>query len=196
MSSTPTRPSSGQDRGRARRPCPGGSGRIPPQRPHRHTSSTTTSRASSQGTSGVDPQTGTSILSEILFYAPNTLELVLASMVVIIVASEWGSGYISGMRFGTKTRLGDQDVLSLNLVDPLLPREPWSLCWSSPATSPSSLRGERDRRVSAYNSITGIFVLDALLQANWPAFAVGTLPPHSCRPRPSPCSASASSLES
>jgi len=54
------------------------------------------------GNFGLDPQTGRPILSEILFYAPNTLELVLAAMVIIVVAGV-GLGYVSGMRFGTKT---------------------------------------------------------------------------------------------
>jgi peptide/nickel transport system permease protein len=123
------------------------------------------------GNFGVDPQTGRSILSEILFYAPNTLELVLASMVVIIVLGI-GLGYISGMRFGSK-------------VDSAI-RVFYLSTWSTPyylgalvsvlvfaSYIPIFPSGGNGTVGFTYNSITGIFVLDALLGANWAAFQSG-----------------------
>jgi len=120
---------------------------------------------------GPDPQTGRPIASEILFYAPNTLELVLASMLVIIVLGI-GLGYISGMRFGTKV---DSAIRVFYLTT-----------WSTPyylgaivavlvfasyiPLFPSSGNGTVG---FSYTPITGIFVLDSALQANWPALQSG-----------------------
>lgn len=123
------------------------------------------------GNFGVDPQTGRSILSEILFYAPNTLELVLASMIIIIVLGV-GLGYISGMRFGTRV---DSAIRLFYLTT-----------WSTPyylgammavlvfaSYIPIFPSGGNGTVGISYTSITGVFVLDSLLQANWPALASG-----------------------
>ena len=123
------------------------------------------------GNFGVDPQTGRSILSEILFYAPNTLELVLASMVIIIVLGV-GLGYISGMRYGTKV---DSAIRVFYLAT-----------WSTPyylgalmavlvfgSYIPLFPSGGNGAVGFSYTPITGIFVLDSLLQANWPALESG-----------------------
>ena len=123
------------------------------------------------GNFGVDPQTGRSILSEILFYAPNTLELVLSSMVIIIVLGV-GLGYISGMRFGTKV---DSAIRVFYLAT-----------WSTPyylgalmavlvfgSYIPLFPSGGNGAVGFSYTPITGIFVLDSLLQANWPALESG-----------------------
>ena len=123
------------------------------------------------GNFGVDPQTGRSILSEILFYAPNTLELVLASMVIIIVLGV-GLGYLSGIRYGTKV---DSAIRVFYLAT-----------WSTPyylgalmsvlvfaSYIPLFPSGGNGAVGFSYTSITGIFVLDSLLQANWPALESG-----------------------
>ena len=123
------------------------------------------------GNFGIDPQTGRSILSEILFYAPNTLELVLASMVIIIVLGV-GLGYISGMRFGTKI---DSAIRVFYLTT-----------WSTPyylgalvsvlvfgSYIPLFPSGGNGTVGFSYTPITGIFVLDSLLQANLPALESG-----------------------
>ena len=123
------------------------------------------------GNFGVDPQTGRSILSEILFYAPNTLELVLASMVIIIVLGI-GLGYISGMRFGTKV---DSAIRLFYLTT-----------WSTPyylgammavlvfaSYVPLFPSGGNGTVGFSYTPITGVFVLDSLLQANWSALQSG-----------------------
>lgn len=123
------------------------------------------------GNFGLDPQTGRPILSEILFYAPNTLELVLASMVVIIVVGV-GLGYISGMRFGSKV---DSVIRIFYLVT-----------WSTPyylgallsllvfsSYFPLFPSGGNGSVGFTYTPITGVFVLDAALQANLPALLSG-----------------------
>lgn len=123
------------------------------------------------GNFGLDPQTGRPILSEILFYAPNTLELVLASMMIIVVLGI-GLGYISGMRFGTKI---DSAIRIFYLT-----------AWSTPyyfgalvavlvfsSYVPVFPSGGNGTVGFSYTSITGIFVLDALFQANWPALQSG-----------------------
>jgi peptide/nickel transport system permease protein len=124
------------------------------------------------GNFGVDPQTGKSIISEIEFYFPNTLELVLVSMLMIVVLGI-GMGYISGMRFGSK-------------IDHLI-RIFYLATWSSPyylggflailvfstyiPLFPSS--GMFSQTLTPINHITGIYILDALLQLNGPAFISG-----------------------
>lgn len=123
------------------------------------------------GNFGLDPQTGRPILSEILFYAPNTLELVLAAMVIIVVLGV-GLGYVSGMRFGTKI---DSTIRVFYLIT-----------WSTPyylgalvavlvfaSYIPIFPSGGNGSVGVSYTSITGVFVLDALLEANWPAFESG-----------------------
>ena len=123
------------------------------------------------GNFGVDPVSGRPILSEILFYAPNTLELVLASMLIIIVLGI-ALGYISGMRFGTKI---DSAIRLFYLTT-----------WSTPyylgammavLVFSSYIRlfpsGGNGTVGFSYSPITGIFVLDSLLQANWAALQSG-----------------------
>jgi peptide/nickel transport system permease protein len=123
------------------------------------------------GNFGVDPQTGRQIMSEILFYAPNTLELVLASMAIIITLGI-ALGYTSGMRFGTKV---DSAIRLFYLTT-----------WSTPyylgamvavlvfaSYIPIFPSGGNGTVGFTYTPITGIFVLDSLLQANWGALESG-----------------------
>jgi peptide/nickel transport system permease protein len=124
-----------------------------------------------EGNFGLDPQTGRSILSEVMFYAPNTLELVLASMIVIIILGVT-MGYVSGMRFGTKT---DSAIRVFYLTT-----------WSTPyylgamvavlvfsSYIPIFPSGGNGTVGIQYTPITGMFVLDSLLQGNWGGFQSG-----------------------
>jgi peptide/nickel transport system permease protein len=123
------------------------------------------------GNFGLDPQTGRSILSEILFYAPNTLELVLAAMLFIVVAGV-GLGYVSGMRYGTKIDSGIRVFYLLTWSTPYyLGALAAVLVFSS--YIPIFPSGGNGSVGVAYTSITGVFVLDTLLEANWPAFVSG-----------------------
>lgn len=124
------------------------------------------------GNFGTDPQTGRSIASEMLFYFPNTLGLVIASLTIIILLGI-GLGYISGMRFGTKI---DSAIRIFYLT-----------AWSTPSflgavmavlvfasyfpVFPSG--GLSSQAIPQPVPITGIYVLDALLQGNVAAFVSG-----------------------
>ncbi|HXW95376.1 MAG TPA: ABC transporter permease [Nitrososphaerales archaeon] len=125
------------------------------------------------GNLGIDPQTGKSILSEMEFYFPNTLELVLVSMVMIAVLGV-ASGYFAGMHFGTKIDhairifylatwsspyyLGG--FLAILVFSTYLPLFPSGGMYSlTLANQPAH--------------ITGIYILDALIQLNGPAFLSG-----------------------
>jgi len=125
------------------------------------------------GNLGIDPQTGKSILSEMEFYFPNTLELVLVSM-VMIAALGVASGYFAGMHFGTKVdhaiRIfylatwsspyylgGFLAILAFSTYIPLFPSG--GMYSLTLANQPAH--------------ITGIYILDALIQLNGPAFISG-----------------------
>ena len=121
------------------------------------------------GNFGIDPLSGQPIVSEILFYLPNTLELVLVSFVILILVGI-GLGYLSGMRFST---FADSVIRVIYVVS-----------WSTPMylgaivailvfatyipVFPSG--GMYSLSLSPVRTITGIFLLDSLLQLNFPAF--------------------------
>jgi len=114
------------------------------------------------GRLGTDPLTGQSIASEIMFYVPNTLELVLAAL-VIIVAAGIGLGYVSAMNFSgprdsairvvyllawaTPTFLGS--IVAVLVFATYIPIFPSGGMYSSGLTPPPR--------------ITGVFILDSLL---------------------------------
>lgn len=124
------------------------------------------------GNFGVDPVSGQSVMSEILFYLPNTVELVVAAMIIIIVLGI-GLGYLSAMNFG---KLADSVVRVFYLVT-----------WSTPTflgcigavllfatythVFPSGGLYSLDLNPPA--PITGVFVVDSLLALNLPAFVSG-----------------------
>jgi ABC-type dipeptide/oligopeptide/nickel transport system permease component len=124
------------------------------------------------GNFGIDPLTGRSILSEILFYLPNTLELVLVSFIILIIVGV-GLGYISGMRFSTSA---DSLIRTIYLVS-----------WSMPTYLAAILAvlifatyvpilpsgGMYTLSIKPVQSITGIFLVDSLLELNLPAFLSG-----------------------
>jgi ABC-type dipeptide/oligopeptide/nickel transport system permease component len=124
------------------------------------------------GNFGIDPLTGQTILSEILFYLPNTLELVLFSFIIIIVVGV-AIGYLAGMHFSTfrdsvaritylvswSTPMYLAAIVAILLFANYIPIFPsggmYSLSIAPPAT------------------VTGIFLVDALIALNMPAFLSG-----------------------
>lgn len=124
------------------------------------------------GNFGIDPLSGQPIMSEILFYVPNTLELVLVSFAIVILVGI-GLGYLSGMRFSTPA---DAIIRVFYLV-----------CWSTPMYLAAILAilifatyipifpsgGMFSLTLSPVHAITGIFIVDSLLQLNFPAFISG-----------------------
>jgi peptide/nickel transport system permease protein len=132
------------------------------------------------GNLGIDPATGKSILSEMEFYFPNTLELVLVCMVMIVVLGV-GSGYVAGMHFGTKIDhairvfylatwsspyyLGG--FLAILAFSRYLPLFPSGGMYSLTLAHPLALGA------SGSTWPTGIYILDALIQLNGSAFLSG-----------------------
>ena len=124
------------------------------------------------GNFGIDPLTGQSILSEIRFYVPNTIELVIVSF-IILVALGIGLGYLAGMHFSTTV---DSIVRIIYLVS-----------WSTPMYLAAILGillfatyipifpsgGMYSLSLSPVESITGFYLVDALLQLNMNAFLSG-----------------------
>jgi peptide/nickel transport system permease protein len=124
------------------------------------------------GNFGIDPLSGQPIVSEILFYLPNTLELVLVSFVVLILVGI-GLGYLSGMRFSTSA---DSVIRVIYVVS-----------WSTPMYLGAIIAilvfatyipifpsgGMYSLSLSPVQTITGIYLLDSLLQLNIPAFLSG-----------------------
>jgi ABC-type dipeptide/oligopeptide/nickel transport system permease component len=124
------------------------------------------------GNLGVDPQNGRAIASEIAFYLPNTLELVITSLIIIVILGV-GLGYLSGMRFSKKS---DSAIRIFYLFT-----------WSTPTflgaivailvfasyfpIFPSG--GMYSNSIAPQSSITGIFVLDSLLRGDLAAMASG-----------------------
>ncbi len=124
------------------------------------------------GNFGIDPLTGQTILSEIRFYLPNTLELVLFSFVILVIAGI-GLGYFAGMHFST---LGDSIARVIYLVS-----------WSTPMYLAAILAilffatyipvfpsgGMYSLSIAPPEPVTGIFLIDALLGFNAAAFLSG-----------------------
>lgn len=124
------------------------------------------------GNFGLDPLTGQSILSEIAFYAPNTIQLVVVSFIILVVIGVV-LGYLAGMHFSTTV---DSIIRVIYLVS-----------WSSPmylATIVAILLfatyipifpsgGMYSLSISPPQSITGFFLVDALLELNMNAFLSG-----------------------
>ena len=111
------------------------------------------------GNFGIDPLTGQSILSEIRFYVPNTLELVIVSFIILVVIGI-GLGYLAGMHFSTTV---DSIIRIIYLVS-----------WSTPMYLAAILGillfatyipifpsgGMYSLSLSPVESITGFFLLD------------------------------------
>jgi ABC-type dipeptide/oligopeptide/nickel transport system permease component len=124
------------------------------------------------GNFGIDPLTGQTILSEIRFYLPNTLELVLFSFVILVLVGVV-LGYFAGMHFST---LGDSIARVIYLVS-----------WSTPMYLAAILAilvfsnyipvfpsgGMYSLSISPPQPVTGIFLIDALIGLNVSAFLSG-----------------------
>ena len=123
------------------------------------------------GNFGIDPLTGQSILSEILFYVPNTLELVLFSFIILVVVGI-AVGYVAGMHFSTF-----RDSLA---------RIAYLVSWSTPMYLgaivailvfahwlPIFPTGGMYSLSIPYTPITGVFLVDTLIEFNMPAFLSG-----------------------
>lgn len=124
------------------------------------------------GNLGVDPITKQSILSEIELFAPNTLELVAAAL-VITIATGIALGYVAAMKFSTKLDLTIRlaylvtwatpyylgAIVAILVFAEYLPILPSGGMYSLTLTPPAS--------------VTGVFVVDSLIGLDLPAFGSG-----------------------
>lgn len=124
------------------------------------------------GNFGIDPLTGQTIFSEIRFYLPNTLELVLTSFVLLLIVGVV-LGYFAGMHFST---LGDSIARVIYLVS-----------WSTPMYLAAIVAilvfanylplfpsgGMYSLSIAPPQPVTGFFLIDALLGLNVPALLSG-----------------------
>lgn len=115
------------------------------------------------GNFGIDPTNGLPITQEIFFYFPNTLELVLAALVIIIILGI-SLGYVSALNLG-KFRDGAIRVF-------------YTAAWATPTFFGSMIAilvfssylhvlpsgGMYNPTLTPPKTITGVFVLDSLLQ--------------------------------
>ena len=125
-----------------------------------------------KGDLGLDPVTGKPIMSEILYYFPNTLELVFSALILIVIIGI-GLGYIAAIKFGSK-------------IDGAI-RIFYTAAWASPTYLISVLfilafstylpifpsGGMHSPTIVLPRQITGIFIIDALLNFNLGAFLDG-----------------------
>lgn len=124
------------------------------------------------GNLGIDPTNGQYITKELFFYFPNTLELVLAALVIIVIMGI-SFGYLSALNLG-------------NLKDSTI-RVFYTAAWATPTflgsmvailVFSSYLRilpsgGMYNPSLNPPHTITGIFVLDSLLSFNLTDFING-----------------------
>jgi len=124
------------------------------------------------GNLGIDPATGQSITSEIAVYLPNTLELVFASFVIVVILGI-SLGYIAAMHFSTKT----DSIIRITYL----------LSWSTPTYLAAILAilifatyipilpsgGLYSLTIGAPKPVTGFFLIDSLLSLNFADFVSG-----------------------
>jgi len=124
------------------------------------------------GNFGIDPVTHQPIASEIFYYFPNTIELVITALIFIIIIGI-GLGYISAVHFNSK-------------VDDLI-RLLYTTAWATPTFLASILAiliftsyipilpsgGMYSPSLTPPPRITGIFVIDSLLSGNLADFING-----------------------
>ncbi len=124
------------------------------------------------GKLGTDPVTGQSIASEIWSYAPNTVELVIAALIITILMGIV-LGYIAGMHFSTKV---DSVIRVLYLgtwATPYYLGAIGAILLFAVAVPILPSGGMYSLALTPPPHITGIFVLDSLLALNWPDFVSG-----------------------
>jgi ABC-type dipeptide/oligopeptide/nickel transport system permease component len=124
------------------------------------------------GNLGIDPVTGQSISSEILFYAPNTIELVVAALLITVVVGIV-LGYIAGMRFSTKIDSAIRVVYLATWATPYYLGAIGAILLFAVAIPILPSGGLYSLVLKAPPHITGIFVLDSLLALNIPDFISG-----------------------
>lgn len=124
------------------------------------------------GNLGTDPVTGRQISSEIAYYLPNTLELVLAALVVIVLVGV-SLGYVSAMNFGSKKDTAIRIFYLVSWVTPTYLGAILAILVFSDYLHILPSGGMYSPVINAPPPVTGLFVLDSLIAGNLRAFASG-----------------------
>jgi len=124
------------------------------------------------GNLGTDPVTGQSISSEIWAYAPNTVELVIAALLVT-VAFGIALGYIAGMHFSTKLDSAIRVAYLGAWATPYYLGAIGAILIFSVAVPVLPSGGMYSLTLNPPPHVTGIFVLDSVIALNWPDFVSG-----------------------
>ncbi|HKW05009.1 MAG TPA: ABC transporter permease [Nitrososphaerales archaeon] len=124
------------------------------------------------GNLGTDPVTGQSIAKEILLYAPNTIELVLAALIITVLIGV-ALGYISAMHFSSRVDSLIRVVYLTTWATPYYLGAIAAILVFSFAIPILPSGGMYDLSLTPPTTVTGIFVLDSLLSLNFSAFLSG-----------------------
>ncbi|MGI0078960.1 MAG: ABC transporter permease [Nitrososphaerales archaeon] len=124
------------------------------------------------GNLGTDPVTGQSILKEILFYAPNTIELVIGALIITVIVGV-ALGYISAMHFSTKLDSFVRVVYLTTWATPYYLGAIAAILVFAVAIPILPSGGMYDLSLTPPATVTGIFVLDSLLSLNVASFVSG-----------------------
>ncbi|MCI4435079.1 MAG: ABC transporter permease [Thermoplasmata archaeon] len=124
------------------------------------------------GNLGLDPVTGKPIASEILFYFPNTLELVLSALLIIIIVGV-GLGYIAAIKFGSKIDAAIRIFYTAAWASPIYLISVFFILAFSSWIPLFPSGGMYSSTIIPPRTITGIFVLDSLLNLDFSAFLDG-----------------------
>jgi peptide/nickel transport system permease protein len=124
------------------------------------------------GNFGIDPVSGLPISGEIFYYFPNTIELILTSLVIIIISGV-GLGYLAAVNFGSKKDAFIRilytaawasptflvSILAIIIFSSYLPLFPSGGMYSAVYIPPPR--------------VTGFFILDSLISLNFGDFTNG-----------------------
>jgi ABC-type dipeptide/oligopeptide/nickel transport system permease component len=124
------------------------------------------------GNFGIDPVTGQSIAQELFFHGFNTIELVLASLIITVLMGVV-LGYISGMRYSTKIDALIRTVYLATWATPYYLGAIGAILIFSVALPILPSGAMYAAGLAPPHPITGIGLIDALLELNFPDFVSG-----------------------
>jgi peptide/nickel transport system permease protein len=124
------------------------------------------------GNLGTDPITGQSIASEMWAYAPNTVELVVAALIVTVIMGIV-LGYVAGMHFSTKIDSAIRVIYLGTWATPYYLGAIGAILLFAVAIPILPSGGMYSLALNPPHRYTGIFVLDSLISFNWPDFVSG-----------------------
>ena len=121
---------------------------------------------------GIDPVTGQSISSEILFYAPNTVELVVAALVITVLLGI-ALGYLAAMHFSTKVDSAIRVFYLTSWATPYYLGAIAAILIFADYLPILPSGGMFSLTLNPPHAFTGIFLIDSLLSLNFGDFISG-----------------------